>query len=584
MVSLGFKSFIFALAIFWVPSVFAQNAQWPAPPPGFRAGMEVELLPEHFSKLTHLFDFDSWQREWQKDAKNNFLPTFYDDYLRNNFRAFYSLPANLQAELGFGLKLEKLTLDEEAPRLTAPKLEIAARKVLSPGAPLFAPKPALDLSRTKGITLPVGKGHEVNGLLRPARMDWEILFDRWNKLSIEKKQEFTRWEFLSPQKKAELVLNVAASARDLPDGSRERAISTLKIKSDVPPEIQNFFEKLEWHIDGSAIEFTHRHPVSSPRELFDDFVRLGHFAGVEKKVLNTLDKSVEGVAVHFHMSVEGKDFSKGVAELINDRFFLERVSQGIISDLTGGNYVYSNNLHRKGLVKLVGNDHIEIRVPGDLDKEIRRISNLVSLPEAEAIAILQKDIKALLTNEMIEQILKYGPEKILKFHPLLSDSLQKKLATDLEKIFPRALAGEELASRQLNEYLLVQYPGAWPRLKKAFDAGDEFVQVRISAQIKFLAEYLPTSHNSWPSELYEMLPKAVRHFDPFDHFLIMLILCRQPDWPPGFWSKFQELSSPLAPAQQNLLRKASMRHMLKAPLESIAPIECERVFGRLVPR
>lgn len=390
-------------------------------PDSFRAGMEVELTKDHLAKLMPFFDLkatekiivngagretetlvrsaDYYRRNFINfRAKETSFPLF-ENYLRDHPKALSSLPTEIQEKLTEGLQLDSLVEKPEATKLEVKKPSLTGPSIIKPK-----------------IILP--DNHEIlvkdspppkQGLILPKRLDWEKLHERWAALTNEEKAALVQWEYLSPFHQAELVVksNAIYSKNAIP------------LREDLPVEVKTFFQKLEWEKDGDALEFRHKEPVKNPQELLEDIKRMGRYAGVSSKLENSPDSKLKGISLHYHLSVEGRDF-KELAEGLNELLMIKRVKLGIISDLTRkGEFIYQENLKEKGLLRLINRERLEIRAhPEPLEAQLSAILKLMKEenPKASLEELVRQELKNM---EVVELIQKYRPILLYKWRHLL---------------------------------------------------------------------------------------------------------------------------------------------------------------------
>jgi hypothetical protein len=427
-------SLAFAALLVAAP-LFAKEPVFPQMPDGFKAGMEVEITPDHLAKIMPFYDFSALQAQ---RGKSFAAPAgFYDDYLRDNPKALASLPEAVRAKLTKGLQLESLVQKESV------KLELPAQKleVKKPSFQLI--QPGAESSRPAGLILPGAKPAEKadnfrasgDGLIKPARMDWETLYERWRALDSNEKAKLVSWELLSPLHKAEI-------AHELEEMLGAESGPVLKLKKDAP----ELLKKLYWHQELDAIEFKHATPLGDPQSLYRDIVEFGKLTGVSSKLENAPESRLKGVSLHYHLSVPGRKLEK-IAHLLNDLTLLKRVDQGIINDLAGdGLFIYTTDIKTRGLVRLAGPDRIEMRVhPEKLAQELPFLAEILSMPEADAIKRLNGEINALLQKKNVTDLIqKYRPKLFRRWEGMVAKDLLED-AMNPEAAFIRQIGSDDPA-------------------------------------------------------------------------------------------------------------------------------------------
>lgn len=528
-----FGSLLFALAIQVAGQVYAKDPTFPAPPPGFRVGMEIELQPRALVGLTRYFDFNKLQAEKGQGLISGLKPDFFDDYLRNYQQGLSELPEDIRMKLTDGLELEGVTAHQEQPLLGSDGKKLNSQSgiilpnhaqqsaqnaspiildssALNSQAP-HVPKTPSGLVLPKSQTLPAGE--KPKELVLPKRMTWEALYDRWKALPYNVKKSLVRWENLAPSKKASLAIDFASGRID--------------VKSNLPPEEKRLFDRLYWTMDAAsgALEFRHREAlhVTNPDEFFQDVRELARRAGVENKILNPVDSKNGAAGLHFHISVQGRDLTDLAVEL-NKLFMVMRVETGNLADLKGGNYTYSRNAQGKGLIKLHGKDRFEVRTHVmPLEEEFRFIMNLLSLDPKEAVKIVGSEIKKRMSNYVVDKMAEYRSE-------YLHDFKQYMTPEQLHRIEPaiNSLAYLETAKEKFRDSKTLP-EDFWKRAPALMTSKDP--------NINMTAISLVVDQPHWPKEVWDKIPTLMASDHGWTQRSIALALGRQPNWPKEVWDQ-----------------------------------------------
>lgn len=398
----------------------------PSMPHGFRIGVEKELTTEPLSQIIHLFDFDHLQKEmaslspFREGELDNYLEASPEDRLKE-------LPEELRTRLTEGLLLKDILGD------------IQPSSIIVPGSKPSPVKPRSTF--------------EVQSEQILRRVEWEKLFKRWRELPENEKIQAIRWERLSPLKKAELAIMLARFKND------EGTMKILKLKENIPAPLEDLFSRLSWHQDGEALEFRHKDEIKieDPEIFLKDVEQLSTITATTKETFNPEQTLKKNSSLHYHVSIEGRNFGE-LSKLLNDRLFLKRVSQGIISDLTGdGKGLYSPLPFRnRGLLRQVADNRIEFRAHVEpLLNELKLNLELLKMPEQEASEKLQSEISKLMSTETLTRIAQYDTyllENICTKHPTYD---RKALASAIRNLAQNFIQSSVYEKELEGAYLLL---------------------------------------------------------------------------------------------------------------------------------
>lgn len=444
--------------------IACSQEKFPEMPKGFRMGMERELQAPAFAKIVHLFDFDLLQEKMK--GKEILASEDVDDYMDFNPEKKLSfLSPEIRSKLTKGLNLTNVLQDIKPIDLIVEKVNPKAKDELVINNQLEVKKTDI-ITHTQDIKKEEKIFEQVQ-----RRREWDKLTENWKALPLEEKKELIKWEFLRPVTKVKLALQFA----DEQKVPQQNKLNLVQLKKDIPEDIKKLFKKFTWDRDNKVMEFRHNPSViiKTPDEFLKDAEHLALLTGTKKELLNPekvsfeasvlnaakrtkeqikefensteesiniLKKEAESTfktSLHYHVSIPDRDLTP-LASLFNDRLFLKRISQGIISDLTrNGEYLYySDNLDSRGLVRLIGKDRIEFRAhPEALLEELNIHLTALSLPPEKAGIYLQKNIIGLLDSDTLKRITKYNPKYLTvmldRYKTLIDEEKLKIIVTHL---------------------------------------------------------------------------------------------------------------------------------------------------------
>lgn len=395
----------------------------------WRYGMEVEvsgatalnrLMPYYGFSETSLRSY--LVRETLTEAEVN-------QYLTPE--TFEKLPGPLKDVLSGGKSLEV-------------KLEISEKPIeVKSSLPLAAPT----IQHSSGLILPRGMGEIIiEGDSRPAasqelvipghvkqELQWTEITQRWKEMNREQKLRHIRLSDLAPAVKSRLILHPDLDFTKL-----------LVVKPDAPEKIQELLKRLKLNYEGGLIELRHGTPVTSQAEYLKDLYLFSDIIGV-RRYLDDPNNSFppEGLrfTYHTHVSRYGTSLEK-VAPLISKLRLLELHDHNRSAGGVYSNFGYLEDIKRKGLVKLIGDSHIESRIhtEGAL-QEIQTLERYMSLPPEEAVneirGKMNPKIKKL-TQELINLAFSGSFEKNKERIALLMDMMTRMELPLDEEVFQEA--------------------------------------------------------------------------------------------------------------------------------------------------
>lgn len=512
---------------------------FPDVPSGVRISMELELLPQAFANLTGYFDFDRLQRERGAEIAPHLPRDFLDDYLENQPGALRRLPETLRAELTRGLHLEDTVIREKPrPLLGGDGGPLAGRTatLLLPGRSPPVARPGWDAPGNAGLagakaepSIQSPENFQRQGSLDlPKRLAWQTLFTRWKALSPQVRLSAARWEDLSPPKKAELAMRYAAGE--------------VHLKPGLPPETARLFSRLEYEMDGEALEFRHRPDlrVTDPRDFFDDLMSLARSAGVEFKVLHPELSRQKTSALHYHLSVQGRHLD-AVGKALNRLALVQRVELGILNDLTRiGHYLYLPHAGGKGLIRVHGLDHLEFRAHFQpLLDELRFNLKIAGMNEPDALDQIGAEIRERMTDKVLDRISALHGTYLRDLLPYMSSGQRARVKPKVELL-------EKLSEpfEQWGPELRAEVPGL-------MESPDISVQERIARYLHF--------DPRWSDEVWARIPALMRSSSPFIQGTASDAVRMQSSWPDSFMAEVPALLRDPNPSVQEAMVLALLR-------------------------
>ncbi len=549
----------------------------PLMPDGFKAGMEVELTIQHLANLTDFFDFDDLQKTRNGKLPDGMDAKLLDDYLRNP-AALADLSPEIRKQLSQGLRLESLLV--RAPE--APKL-----KLILPGDSSHPRmQPVIPKSEVPAPIIQLGRTKEQNGILVPQNQDWETFHSRWNQLSRDERLKHVKWKHLAPKQRAQLIFRVSKEYTPM-----THLDEIVRLRTDLPENVKSLFEKLVWFRDQDAVEFIHKIPVRSVRELRNDLLQLGRLAGVEAKILDFENSRIEGMSFHYHLSVPHANYSKNVARRLNDLMMLRRVELGIVSDLRNegeNHFVYDDNIDYKGLLRLHGRNRIEIRShPMKLDDELRYVAEVMSLPETEALERLERDTRLILDNEdVLNRISKNEPLEFIRWKTWLREPYRSQAEALEGRIVANLLGSDPGFRKETNRYLrkkMILTPEIYGAISQS-PLSDEWRR-----HLNYVLNELTRFDAPIPEGAWEILP--LMKYDENSLYLARSIELAE-HIPTRFWSEFPPaLASLPVPYARQILNAISKKNppdvffdKLEPLLPKLSPLVRQAVPLRPIPR
>lgn len=347
-------------------------------------GFDAEISARNFHWLVPYFDIAHLEseidmNEWRGKV---LTPEIVDDYVLNR-KAFNELPPALREKLSDGLNLEAkgLVREEPKPLVSAQGAELSGKPKLilnEPFKPMNSAPPALAGSASKfekkpGLILP-------EGLQEAApRSDWPLLLARWKNLPLAEKQAAVKLANLDNVRLAEVILNLP-----VPQKSKEELALVLETRMGAP----GWLHQLDWSLDGSEgrrpIEFALKQPERDKEKAFaviDSFAKETRTHQIRSAPHQQVQNDT---AFHLHLGLtpdappEARQALEPVLLEYRRLLAIRMLAAGrhndsimLPEDMFHQAYVVQTAYDRhhrdtvlsqgKGLVRLLKDDHVEIR-------------------------------------------------------------------------------------------------------------------------------------------------------------------------------------------------------------------------------
>ena len=524
----------------------AQKPVFPELPKGSTLGMEIELTPERSRNLMEFFDFSHLQNSINYETSEfeqllRELPEdFFDDYVENGRRkVFTTLPEEMQKKYEH---LKPVVISSDAHKLSVPKKEALGANLTTPK--LSIPRPALSPQiPNTSLAGSVGEPAKIpdhfqqrGGLVVPNTAAWDELITDWKKLGKREQAEHVSWELLSDQKKAQLVHAFAELKNPL---SRLEGHGLI-LKKGIPQDVHDLLSRLSWHIDEDALEFTHNPGVSlglpsTLGQLHRDILQLGKLAGVDRTLQNFQKGKIDGVSLHYTIRVPGSMPERYFSEL-NELLMLRRISAGIVSDLSGGKYVFTDDQRQRGLMSIrseIG-DAVEFRAHvGELEEHLRLNGEILRLKPEEAMKRIEAEIASILQNAgTVDLILKYNPRMLLRFAKHLSKDTLPRVQAEIAQF------DQNIAKRLLNEDILVVK--ATLNAMRDIPVWDDAVWKTLSELLRknpsFILAFKNTlkTQSKWPPEIWTQV-YSILNSPTSDRIKMLQFISHRADFPDKVW-------------------------------------------------
>lgn len=273
-----------------------------------------------------------------------------------------------------------------------------------------------------------------------AAAEWESVQRAWREVPLEIRRAVLQLNLLDPEDLAAITIrSVISPARH------------LVLRPDTPVEIRELLGRFEWSYDGSALEFRHRQPQVGPSDYVTDVQRLAALCGMSERLAqgSSLIRRAGGrggthFSYHLHYSRAGRDL-RPMLELLNLRIaqHIESVGGAAFPGAHNGSGPFFSRLATRGLVRLVSNDHIELRRHfTDPTTEARLLNEWVAHPARLAEEVLNR-----LTPEFLERAIRGAGMKAEH-----SEALRSSLHA-LERLMPGALLGDPGRAQVVQRFL-----------------------------------------------------------------------------------------------------------------------------------
>jgi hypothetical protein len=548
--NLLFHSFLY---FFWAYSffnpVFCDSI--PQGPENMRVAWEMELTRTSLANIIDDFDFEKLQREKSDELEIKIPPEFYNDYILNKPDVLDDLPLLLKAELTKNLILER-------PVLVIPTGNEENKNLSSPQSIILENVNDVEVDTKKEIILP-GDGkiltggrasprhfQDQNGIEIPKSVAWQTLHKRWNRLDLKVKKSVVKWEKVSRKKRCHLATYLAQGA--------------LRPKENLRPSLTKLYNKLEWENDGDTLEFRYKNQtiVKDFNELMNDITQFSQRVGNQKQILNQEIGQLKSSSLHVHVSIQGKDL-RPHASLINDFLFLRGVGDGVIDDLItmGTMNTYNLNLERWGLVRVIDDDHFEVRENiKDLKKDITFINEMVALDPLQARDLMKEKVKEYVSDFSLDKIAKYNSLYLSRFRFLMNDNQKSRYQNKFEMVAWAEKLDESVPDNFWEEALpILKGDDAYLKKRVIFALGKhqtltwtETVWQNLTAllvdpdrDVSFMASDLLSKRLELPSSFWEEVGPLLKNADIKEMRILMKTLSLHQNWPSYIWNTLLEI-------------------------------------------
>jgi hypothetical protein len=238
------------------------------------------------------------------------------------------------------------------------------------------------------------------------------------------------WSHLSKEVKAKVWLMIIEDKGNVP------------LASHAPP----IFQRLTWHFDDEAIEFILDEPTTKITDLWKMLIEFSVLAGVEQKTLSPDPKNTFESQFHIHFdrnhTGEEKLNKSPVGGILYRMSLIYALERAILRDerILNPNKTYSHtsNLFGKGFVRLPeypkSETHGELRHHlWPLHVELKTLLDLLDLPEADALKILDQRISDLIQENprRIDDLLYLRPDIGAELFEYLANNQKHRLKRTL---------------------------------------------------------------------------------------------------------------------------------------------------------
>ena len=430
--------------------VWAEDPPATAAPPtrssgrvALRYGIEVEMAPATFARMTRFYDFSAAPPGYLEKMPAE-IAVGFDDYL-DDPKAWDTLPEALQRRLLGGetrLKPKIAPTDlfrgeeeKSAPAQVSPRLVLPSdpQGLRSPQDPQAWENMLAQLNRSLHLPpLPAGGGMAARatgervGILGAdgnrfttevavsapppmklpenagAQAQSAAVKEAWIKLPLSEKIAVIQPDYLPPLTKAQIFIHALAAKLWIP-----------LVRQGLAPKTGRLLRKLHIHNDIGVAEFTYGGKASVGRQEFvRDMRALTALAGVESYLDRPLEKPSEAFSWHNNFSrVDEKDFF-ATADEINHLYLTRAAVKGRVEELKNRNDLNGfEDVSDRGIVRYQDR-RVETRehfLP--FEEELKEIESILSISDsAQARKKAQEITVSLWDEKVVKQLAEHAPE------------------------------------------------------------------------------------------------------------------------------------------------------------------------------
>lgn len=457
---------IVLIAIVCVAPIFSNAEE--TKKPKFLFGHDFELSTQHLANIVPHFDLRHLESRlrirpeiWQMVMSDRVL----NEYITYP-GALEDLPAELREQLTKDLALSANLIDHQSTSITAPAL-IMDNRMPTPAPiktrtlntdfkistdstflrPTPAPVPtklALDTSRS--------------GLLVPRGSDWQELARRWRALPTAEKLNVAKFNRLPNRIIADIIETKIPAAQK----STGDLQFYLRPKDDAP----EWMRRVTYSLDGRnrevkpgarmSVEIALREPMESKDDFYRHLDEVAKTTGLKTELETPQLMKRSSAATHIHFSVDGppeasmKKVMEAWKRLVLVRLLDAGEQYDPILEIPVGDRgdllqnIYDRSIEAKhSLVRRVRGNHYELKEHAkNVKHELDEVLGLLDKPEAEAIEIMAKEVKATTSKNpsIVARIHKINPNVLRDFRDIVPEEVVNQA---LEMHLRKALASDK---------------------------------------------------------------------------------------------------------------------------------------------
>lgn len=438
---------IFMIAIVCVAPIFSNAEE--TKKPKFLFGHDFELSTQHLANIVPHFDLRHLESRlrirpeiWQMVMSDRVL----NEYITYP-GALEDLPAELREQLTKDLVLEENLVDLRPTNITAPSLTL--NKPLPTPPPIKTPTRRFDVKLSDNSPLvkptPIGPPLKMaldtnrSGLLVPRGSDWQELARRWRALPTAEKLKVAKFYRLPNRVIADIIETKIPAAQK----STSDLQFYLRPKDDAP----EWMKRVSYSLDGRnrevkpgarmSVEIALREPMESKDDFYRHLDEVAKTTGLKTELETPQLMKRSSAATHIHFSVDGppeasmKKVMEAWKRLVLVRLLdageqydpILRIPVGDRGDLLQN--IYDRSIEAKlSLVRRVRGNHYELKEHAkNVKHELDEVLGLLDKPEAEAIEIMAKEVKATTSKNpsIVARIHRINPNILRDFRDVVPD-------------------------------------------------------------------------------------------------------------------------------------------------------------------